>query len=160
MRIFTAIPIPAKLRQFIIEKNVPISGTKWIVTENLHITLRFIGKVSEEDFLKIKEAFHKIPFSPFSVKISDIGIFGSKKSPRIIWRGIKPEEKIIEMKKSIDEILYSLRIEKEKRSYRPHITIGRIKQSGGKKKKDFLEKNIPFTQKNFLLIRFVCFQVL
>jgi 2'-5' RNA ligase len=107
------------------------SDVKWVEIENIHLTLKFLGEVKEEELVNldcIKEISQKN--LPFIYEIQGIGGFPNIKHPRVIWIGINNgKEKIIEICKSLDEILCKVGFKKEEKGFNPHITIGRIRSN-------------------------------
>jgi 2'-5' RNA ligase len=73
---------------------------------------------------------------PFSAHLDSIGIFPTENYIRVVWVGLKPEEKILELQKQIDESLKEL-FRKEK-DFKAHITLCRVKYP--EDKKSFVEQ--------------------
>jgi RNA 2',3'-cyclic 3'-phosphodiesterase len=123
VRAFISLDLPQeileeieKIQKKIKEKNL-IEG-KFTEKENIHLTLKFIGEISEEKILEIKNALSKIDYRKFKVKLGNLGFF----SNRILWVELLGED-IFNLQKEIDEKLKS----KEER-FMSHITIARIKK--------------------------------
>lgn len=58
--------------------------------EKLHITLQFVGEVSDEEWLKVTDALSKIEFAPFDLEIGgEVGAFPDARSPRVVWIGMR-----------------------------------------------------------------------
>jgi len=68
----------------------------WVVPENIHITLKFFGETEEDKIEDINSILSDMSFrhSPFTLKLSDVGIFGSSYKPRVIWFGINKNQKL------------------------------------------------------------------
>jgi len=92
--------------------------------ENLHLTLKFLGKISEESLTKIKEKLTEVSFKPLKLKLGHVGAFSYKGQLKIIWIKILGKE-IFNLQKQIDESLQEL-FPKEER-FMSHLTIARIK---------------------------------
>ncbi len=135
MRAFTAFEIPEDVKKqiskIIEEKREKIRGIKWVEQENLHITCKFLGEVSEE---KVKELERKLKEKlqsgkKIKITISGFGAFPNFKNPRVLWIGIEGEiEKLVEVWKVVEDVSRSLKIGEKEDKYTPHLTIGRIKQ--------------------------------
>ena len=136
MRLFIAIDFN-NLQDYFVElqellpKNARLSYTK-----AFHLTLKFLGEVRPDKVEGIIEVIRKIKFQQFTVFIDSIGIFPSENYIKVVWVGLKPENKVLELQKSIDESLKGL-FKKEK-DFKPHITLARVKYT--KDKKQFLEQ--------------------
>jgi 2'-5' RNA ligase len=158
MRTFIAIDIPENIKYEIlkIQEELPNFIGKKIEFENLHLTLKFLGEVSDEKIEKVKERLQEIKFNSFETEIDSLGIFDNRKSNKyeqqiIVWLHMANCEKL---QKEIDERLKEL-FPQEKR-FMSHLTIARVKSVKDKKK--FLEQlekiKIPkmkFNVENFSL---------
>ena len=106
------------------------TNIKWITQDQMHLTLKFLGNVEENTIKNISDAIKSIAtnYKKFNLSFSKIGAFPNTKQPRVIWIGIekgKNELKILNEK--IEAECEKLGFEKEKREYRPHLTLGRVK---------------------------------
>lgn len=156
MRLFIAIDFN-ELRDYFSElqkllpKNARLSYTK-----TFHLTLKFLGEVQPNNADKITNDLKNIKFEPFSVFLDSIGVFPTENYIRVVWVGLKPEEKILEMQKDIDEELKPL-FKKEK-DFKAHITLARVKYLEDKKAfiqqlKNIKIENIKIDVKEFKLIK-------
>ncbi len=134
MRTFISIDIPEEIKKEImkIQDKLPEFRGKKTETENLHLTLKFLGEIGEEELEKVKEKLREIKFNQFETEIDSMSVF-SEKFIRIIWLHLSNGD---ELQKEIDEKLKDL-FEKEKR-FMNHLTIARVKNV--KDKKIFLGK--------------------
>ncbi len=137
IRSFIAININDSLRGKIgdivnglVETNADV---RWVKSENLHITLKFLGNINEEEIQLIKDVLMKVSskYYSFGILLENIGCFPNIKRPRIIWIGIRDSSAIIQIYKDIDKMLFKAGFEKEKKAFSPHITIGRVKSMNG-----------------------------
>jgi 2'-5' RNA ligase len=146
MRAFISIKIPNSVKKQIkkIQDKLPEFIGKKTEFENLHLTLKFLGEVSEDEILIIKKKLKEIKVKSFRVEIDSIGIF-SKDFIRIVWLHLT---NCNELQKQIDEKLKDL-FKKENR-FMSHLTIARIKKVD---KKLFLEelKNIKIPKISFIV---------
>jgi len=134
MRCFIAVDIPKEIKKEIlkIQAFLPKFLGKLTEPENLHLTLKFLGELTEEEIRKVKANLKKINLDKFNVEISHLGVF-SEKSIRIIWLNLF---NCSNLQKKIDYVLKDF-FPQEKR-FMGHLTIARIKSL--KNKQDFLEK--------------------
>lgn len=144
MRCFVSIDIPNNIKKKIaeIQKQLPDFEGKITETENLHLTLKFLGWINDDIVLKVEKLLEKIKFKQFEIKIDSIGIF----SDRIIWLNAKNCD---ELEKIVDENLKDL-FEKENR-FMGHLTIARIKQIKDKKKFQDILKEIKIPEMKFIV---------
>lgn len=144
MRLFVAITIEEKIKEEIFQfeeeiKDKTQAKVKWVPKENLHLTLKFLGEVKEK---KSKEVIDElkvvaIGFPVFKLKFERTGGFPPGKHPRVIWVGAEGKE-IFKLVEKIEKCMEVIGFLREKRDFKSHITIGRIK--GGTFELDLIEQ--------------------
>ena len=124
--------------------------------ENLHLTLKFLGEMEENKLSLLKERLSNIKNQKFNLTLLPMGIFPDVNNPRIMWVGIKKEEKLFELQRKIDESTIDL--SNESMSFAAHLTLGRIKLI--KNKKEFLKQfeEIKIEDLNFKIKKFALFK--
>lgn len=159
-RCFIAVTFPEEVVKEITRIQEVLSKVKFTgkmtELENLHLTLKFLGEVSEEKVSKVKEKLKEISFTEFEAYLSHAGVFSFNGNPRIVW--IKVNGKgIFELQSEIDNKMSELNFEKEER-FMSHLTIARIKYT--KDRKDFKNytenlgvKSIKFKIQGFKLLK-------
>ena len=102
---------------------------KWVDTDQLHITLAFLGDTEDLSINKIKEMLLVVggESEKFSFRISGLGLFRDIHNPRVLWAGIEKADQMILLSRSIRTGLMNIGIRTEDRNFSPHLTIGRIK---------------------------------
>jgi len=139
--------IQAKLSEFCKLKSVE--------SENIHITLKFIGKVADPTIKKMIETLEKIEFSKFKIKIRGIHVFPNMNVIKVFSLGIEPEGETVELNTKINQILET----KEKREYIPHITLARIKYVKDKPGLiKFINENKSFSTQEFGASNFILYK--
>ncbi|RJP58722.1 MAG: RNA 2',3'-cyclic phosphodiesterase [Candidatus Auribacter fodinae] len=133
IRLFIAFCLSADILNAIdhfISNNQSLHGIRWVKTENIHLTLKFLGNIAIKRVPKICKALDSLAseFSPFSIAITGVGCFPNQKKPRVIWAGVDKNAPLTEkIASKLDAILHEIGFEKEQRPFQPHITIGRVK---------------------------------
>ncbi|MFW6139637.1 MAG: RNA 2',3'-cyclic phosphodiesterase [Spirochaetota bacterium] len=137
MRTFLAADIDEKTKSQIISLLETFkkseTGIKWVSPDGLHITLYFFGEVKEPGLEALESMINESvkEISPFSVLVGGLSGFPSLKKPRVIWAGVdNPSHELETIFSSVRQNItkMGLRVNKEKRSYTPHITMGRVKR--------------------------------
>jgi len=145
LRCFISIELPEKHKKHIgiyIEKlKAANADVKWVPAENLHLTLKFLGKTPEEMLAKINKKLLSAAkmHEKFYIHLFGAGVFPNMKQPRVVWLGMKDAEDAIKLQKDIDGSMAELGFEKEDRAFKPHLTIGRIRSP---KNKDILVREL------------------
>ncbi len=102
---------------------------KWVDPGSLHITLRFLGDTDPGRVIKTGEALEKaVPgFASPEVVFRGLGLFRNLRDPRVLWIGMDPGKILPDVKEAIDRELDFIGVPPEDRSFRPHLTLARIK---------------------------------
>lgn len=133
MRTFIAIKInPEQLLLNKIEELKRVLADeqiKWVEKQNLHLTLKFLGEISEKKSFKVKDVLLHFAKKqhPVSVLPQGIGYFRSRGIPKVLFLNIKNREVLQQLANDIDNLLIPLDFEKESRPFNPHLTLARIK---------------------------------
>lgn len=147
MRLFIAIDFNNLKDYFQELQNQLPKNAKVSLTRTFHLTLKFLGEVQPNIVEDIAKSLRYVNFEPFTVFLGSIGIFPSENYIRVVWVGLKPEEKILELQKNIDE--YLKEYFKKEKDFKAHITLARVKYP--EDKKSFVEqlKKIEVESKKF-----------
>ena len=107
----------------------------WVKPDNFHLTLKFIGKTTEEKLPDIQKALQEVvsKHKLFTLKLAGTGIFGSSYKPRVLWFGIDENETIRQLGKDVLDTLDTVGFPRDRQNFVPHLTIGRIRHIEHKK---------------------------
>jgi len=146
MRTFIAIDIPENIKKGLINftekcRSLQSDGIKYVEKGNMHITLKFLGELSEEQIENLSRDLAFIKFKAFPISVKTTGAFPNIFFPRVIWAGIFPVENLLEIFSKIESASINNGIPAEERPFSPHITLARIKSRADKGWADFLKQN-------------------
>ena len=134
IRIFIAIEIPSSIKEKISDFQEELkkehARISWVKPDNIHITLKFLGNVTEDKIDAIGNAVEiaVAQIKSFQIEITNVGAFPNYEKPRVIWVGAQSESDLLKITaKQIDNELHQLGFELEKRSFKAHLTLGRVK---------------------------------
>ncbi|MCD5397912.1 RNA 2',3'-cyclic phosphodiesterase [candidate division NPL-UPA2 bacterium] len=139
IRIFIAIELNSGIQsklmtvQEVLKKSE--ADVKWVKPENIHLTLKFLGHISEsrlKDIFKATDESIK-GITPFSLLFSGLGAFPKLDNPRVVWVGVIEDQKtLFRINENLEDTLKRNGFPAEERGYRPHLTLGRVKSSQNK----------------------------
>lgn len=139
IRAFIAIELTPELQEELSRVQAELkkssADVKWIESKQIHLTLKFLGNISNRQAEETKKAMTKIAhhISTFRMSLSEIGAFPKIEYPRIIWVGVEEGRKQLkELNSMIENELGSLDFPKETKEFHPHVTLGRVKSSKNK----------------------------
>jgi 2'-5' RNA ligase len=138
IRTFLAVELPHGLRAglFSLESEFSryASDLKWSAQDLIHTTIRFIGGVPEARLPLVMEAAKEAAAAsePFTLTLAGLGAFPSMHKPRVIWVGLQPDaglEALHRLFEKLEAALIGRGFPAEERSFSPHITLARTRDS-------------------------------
>ena len=147
-RAFIAIAIPDGIKNQLAGLQSKLkradADVKWTRPHGIHITLRFMGWLNNDDLEKTKLAITNVAreFSPFDVEVKGSGTFPERGRPRVVWTGISHGEKELQaVAARLDQELIKNDLGPADRPFRGHLTLGRVKTGKNiNKLVEYLEK--------------------
>ncbi len=131
MRLFTAIDIPAPVRErlnALVERLRPSAAIAWSRASNLHITTRFLGECPEKKLEAITEALGAMsPREAIEVSVEGLGWFPNERRPRVLWAGVEGGEALAALAAATNAALEPLGFAPEPKPFSPHLTLARIR---------------------------------
>jgi 2'-5' RNA ligase len=136
IRTFIAIELPDNVKEFLEDISSRLkkcrADVKWVRTNGIHLTLKFLGYV-DTDVVPIIERDSRLVFAeqkPFSLRVLGLGAFPGLARPRVIWAGLNdPERMTARLASKVEELLEPLGFQREKRPLTPHLTLGRVRSN-------------------------------
>ncbi len=138
IRTFVAVDVQESVRRraarLIELLSANAGNVKWVESQNMHLTLQFLGDVSQTDVHEVCLAVQRAvaECSPFWMSLLGAGAFPHLGRPSTIWIGVdQGAEPLKALRRSIQQALKPLGFPPERRAYHPHLTIGRIRRGKG-----------------------------
>jgi RNA 2',3'-cyclic 3'-phosphodiesterase len=134
MRLFVALQISAEVREtFAIllgELRRADPKPRWVNPESLHITLKFIGHVAAEKLPLILDVLAAIPVPPpMTIEFHGLGCFPNARRPAVVWAGMPLLPELTALAGRIDAALAACGVPPEARTFVPHLTLARLKET-------------------------------
>jgi 2'-5' RNA ligase len=135
MRLFIAVDIDQAIREQIarfvegVRNSTP--DARWMKSESLHVTLKFIGEQPSTAVEPFKAALTAIKSKAPEIQFRDYGFFPTPKSARVFWIGMNAGPELAALAAAVDAETAALGIPKEERTYNPHITVARAPGGSG-----------------------------
>ena len=132
MRAFIAIDLPDNIKDELekVSSSVAMSGHIQVKKEHMHITLQFLGEITEESAEKIKTAIDSVKSGPIKITISGVSYFSPEK-PRVVYASLtEGNEELKALYNKLDIALEKSGIKlRREPNYTPHVTLFRIKKT-------------------------------
>lgn len=169
MRLFFAVALPDTIREKLsalersLGKKAPGAPVGWVVPQNIHLTLRFLGETDERLIPRVREAGGAVAgtFPPFSLVLEKVGSFGGRASPRVVWVGVRDDAgmaRLREVAEGLERSVRQLGFAAESRPFAAHATIGRVKPGPTKPLVAALEAHKDFEGGALAVDRFVLYE--
>ncbi len=118
------------LSEVIREMAAALPALRWVNPAGIHLTLAFLGELDDERLGQVIAATEAAArdAQPFTYRLTQPGIFGSPRSPRVLWMGIEDQVgRLNQLQRALNRQLEQRSFETEKRPFSPHLTLARIK---------------------------------
>lgn len=135
-RLFVAIELPDAIGEALEAPLHSLAPLDAVVRRSrrtgIHLTLAFLGMVEPARVPKIASRLRAATSgaSPFTVEVTGAGMFPSVSRPQVLWVGIGGDDRprLLELAGRVATELQQAGFESEKRAFRPHLTLGRLRR--------------------------------
>jgi RNA 2',3'-cyclic 3'-phosphodiesterase len=153
-RLFTALEIPSAICFQLSLLRGGLPGARWIDPENYHITLRFIGDIDQRTADEVGRALMRVDRPGFELALSGLDALGGRK-PHSIVACAKSTPALKELQAEHERIIQRIGLEAERRKFRPHVTLARIRSASAADAANYLALRGDFRTTPFPVGRFV-----
>ncbi len=136
MRLFIALPldqsVEEQLGKIILLLRQKGGAVRWVAPKNIHMTLRFLGDTEESLVTSLRDIIdrHAGQFEIVTSQIDRVGVFPNLNRPNVIWVGLQEKADLLaELANRIEGSVRELGFEPDRKPFKPHITLGRVKDS-------------------------------
>lgn len=105
-------------------------GIRWVPQTNLHLTVWFLGEVSDARATAVLESLKApLPVPPFALHLTDLGAFPPSGPPRVFWLGVaEGGDELSRLHDAVGARLEPWGFRGEGRPYAAHLTLARVKE--------------------------------
>lgn len=108
----------------------PSGAVKWVEPQRMHLTLRFLGNTPLDKLDELAAALDAVAeqHAPFRLALNALGCFPNGRRPRVIWVGVEGDvARAQALRATIEEAIEPFGWEPEEKPFKPHLTLGRVK---------------------------------
>jgi len=134
LRLFIAIELPGEVRETLgrLQHELQRRGLeklRWVRPESIHLTLKFLGETPVKKVPAIQEALTRAagPGRPDQVTLGGLGMFGNRRSPRVLWIGVQSVPQVFDLYTRVEAELSSQGFPSEEMPFAPHLTLARVR---------------------------------
>lgn len=140
LRLFIAVELPDPMRSALATLQDELAGVvprdvmRWVRPEGIHLTLKFLGDVPEEQCGEIETALMPAAgLAPFTVTVRGLGCFPNFRRPRVVWVGLEGQTSALHaLRDLVEREIAPLGYPTERRKFHPHLTLGRVRRRSSK----------------------------
>ncbi len=144
MRLFVAIDMPEAVQERLGMISSGLPGARWLSSDQLHLTLHFIGEVDGAMLRHLQDALTQVSCPAFQIGLQGVGLFPLRgKNPHTLWTGVEKSEPLLTLHAQVASALLAAGCELEQRKYAPHVTLARLKNTPAKRLTAFVGSHMP-----------------
>lgn len=132
LRLFVAVDMPEESKSALEQGVNPwrerLGAGRWVVRDNWHVTLKFLGRTWPRLLPVVAAAGREVASTvvPFQVRLSGLGVFPGPSRARVLWAGLDdPDGHLTGLSEGLDAAL-AKDFTPEKRAFTPHLTVARF----------------------------------
>jgi RNA 2',3'-cyclic 3'-phosphodiesterase len=135
VRLFVAISLSAELRASfsnLLQELRPLAPlAKFVPTENLHLTLKFLGEVPQAKLNEVRSVLGTIrPDQPVTLEFRGLAFFPNERHPKVLWVDVESTASLKSLAADIDRAMHTRGFPLETRVFTPHLTLARFYKPG------------------------------
>ena len=159
MRLFTAIDLPDALRNALSTLQTSEAlEVRWTAPDQFHVTVRFIGDATPEQTAHYEATLADIDAQPVRCAPYGLDVLPSRHSPSVLILGLERTDSIMTLYNAVSDALEAEGLAPEGRTYRPHVTLGRLDDPHPETVHDFLQAHqehsfSPFEAEQLVLFK-------
>jgi len=143
LRLFVGIEFPPELKLELSLLCSGVPGARWVDPGNLHLTLRFIGEITEDLAADVDEALAELTARRLTLQLAGTGVFGGNK-PHALWVGVERHPDLVRLRDKIEQALIRTGLAPEQRRFAPHVTLARLRDAPLDRLGDYLAAHGQF----------------
>ncbi len=139
IRAFIAIDVPQDVKNHLGSVSDALASldldARLAPVSSIHLTLRFLGNVEESRVSGLGDAIRRCArqVPPFPLAVRTLGAFPTRRRPRIVWAGVTGDGGLERLHRVLGLELQKLGFDRERKKFRPHLTLLRLKSSRNRK---------------------------
>jgi len=160
IRLFVGLELPEDVRHALAGLCGGVPGADWVAPESMHLTLRFIGDITEADAEDAHDALMRVRAPGFDLSLQGVGHFSTGDELRALWAGVARNEPLAQLRRNVDSALVRMGFPPEERRWRPHVTLARCGGASVLRAQPFLAHHALFRAGPFRVGHFTLFSSL
>jgi 2'-5' RNA ligase len=144
-RLFVSIELPDSVGQRLAEMDPHLRGVRWLEPRQMHLTLSFLGSVSNDTQETLERKLSGIGWKAFFLPLAGLGTFPKTGWPKILWIGVgSGHPHLFQLHKRVQEAVLAASLEPDLRAFHPHVTLARCRDVSPQTLRPFLKAHAGF----------------
>ncbi|MGD2148959.1 MAG: RNA 2',3'-cyclic phosphodiesterase [Anaerolineae bacterium] len=140
-RLFVAVALPEPVHKRLggvqqrLRAKLPERSVRWVRTEGIHLTLKFLGDTPRDRIPAIGEALKVVSRNAprCELTVQGVGCYPSPRRPRVVWVGVKePTGRLKALWRAVEEAMMAIGYAAERHGFSPHLTLGRVRRGASR----------------------------
>lgn len=125
-RLFIGLDLPATDRAALAALDAKLGGLRWLVAEQLHLTLSFLGEVADSARERLDASLREVRVPPFFLPLQGMGSFSARGRPSVVWVGVgRGHPHLFALHKHLQDAVLRAALEPDLKPLHPHVTVAR-----------------------------------
>lgn len=129
IRLFAAIAIPPEIGEGLARRQQGLPGARWRPTEAFHITLRFIGEVSEAVADDVDAELNVVAGEALTLTLEGVGSFQDGDDIHAVWAGVEENPALRRLAARCETAARKAGLTPDRRIWRPHLTLAYLRRA-------------------------------
>jgi 2'-5' RNA ligase len=125
-RLFVALRPPPAMRESLLALRMGLPGARWQDDAQLHLTLRFLGKIDRPQAEDVAAALGSVDGPAPEIALAGVGTFDDRGAVHTLWAGIVRNDALKSLHNRVERALHRVGVAPDPRAFHPHITVARF----------------------------------
>jgi RNA 2',3'-cyclic 3'-phosphodiesterase len=127
-RLFIGLELPRSCKSALVEIDPGIRGLRWLPSNQIHLTLSFLGNVGSREESTLVERLAEVHVPRFFLPLQGVGSFNARGRPSVVWVGVgKGHPHLFALHQHIQSAVLRSGLEPDLKPFHPHVTVARAK---------------------------------
>ena len=149
LRLFIALTLPEAALEALEAIQTGLPDVRWTPVSQMHLTLKLLGDVPDLVAEEMAGAIQEIRRPAMELRLSGLAHFSQKKAFPVLWAAVEPEDPVLDLHANVERFCGERGLARDKRRFRPHITLGRMKKNHPRRLHEYLELHHGFCSTAF-----------
>ncbi len=140
MRAFVALDLDEAMLDALEEVQAGLPG-RIVPRENLHLTLAFLGEVSEAVLREVHAGLAALQPEAPELRVTGLDVFGGKK-PKLAFAAVAANPELETLQRVVVRLCREAEVDLRRERFRPHVTLTRFGREIGRRDAEVLARRL------------------